>query len=108
MSDLLTGVVRKTKPVKLSSRTVHVRQLTGVELLGLEDSIEAAKEDKPKVLAAQVAAYLSDEQGNAALTAEQALQFVGLYAAIDTKRVIRAGDALNSLKDDAVEEAAKN
>jgi hypothetical protein len=108
MSDLLTGVVRVVKPVQLSSRGVHVRQLTAVELMSMQDALVAAGEDKVKLLSVQVATYLCSLEGERVLTDEDAGKFVNLYSGIDVKRIIKAGSELNSIDDQAVEEAAKN
>jgi hypothetical protein len=108
MSDLLTGVVRVVNPVKLSSRVVHIRQLTAIELMAMQDQLVAAGDDKAKLIAVQVSAYLSNEDGSKALTDDQSAQFVNLYSGLDVKRIIKAGSSLNSIDDEAVEQAAKN
>jgi hypothetical protein len=108
MSDLLTGVRRVVKPVQLTSRSVHVRQLTAIEMMSMQDQLVAAGEDKAKLITIQVATYLSNEDGTRALTDDQAGQFVNLYSGLDVKRIIKTASALNSIDDEAVEQAAKN
>lgn len=108
MSDLLVGVQRVVRPVQLSARTVYIRQLTAIELMAMQEVLAAAGDDKAKLLAIQVSTFLSLEDGSVALTVEQGSEFVSRYSAIDVKRIVKAGAALNSLDDEAVENAAKN
>lgn len=112
MSDLLSSDPRITKSVKLTSRTVLVRQLTAVEFLAIEGAIEGIDEKstdgRVQIMAKKLAAFLSNEDGSQALTEDQARQFASTYTAIDVRRVMRAGAALNTLSEEMVESAEKN
>lgn len=108
--DLLNPPPVPVKAVPLPSRggSVYVRSLSGLQALALGDWIKDCADDKGRVVAAQLAAFLSDADGKALLDLEKALRLVDTLNSRDIRAIITAGSDLNRLDDTGVEEAAKN
>ncbi len=86
----------------------YVRALFAIEGLKLDAVLKAHEGDAQKLIAAQLAFYLSNADGSDVATIENADSLLSEYSVTDTARILRAGLALNRLDDDAVEDAAKN
>ncbi len=86
----------------------YVRVLFAIEGLQLDAILKAHDGDAPKLIAMQLAFYLSNADGSDVATIENADSLLSEYSVTDTARILRAGLALNRLDDDAVEDAAKN
>ncbi len=101
---------RRVKQVKLSGHpdaAVFVRALNGREISQLYEKLRATKATEDS-LALQLEAYVSDANGMATLNAGEGAAVLETIDGVDVKRLIKAGDKLNILSDEAIEEELKN
>lgn len=99
--------VTQVKLVGHPDAVVFVRALNGTEITQLYEKLRGIKEAVVS-LAYQLEAYVSDETGNATLNAGEGRQVIETIDAIDMKKLIEAGDKLNVISDDAIEDERKN
>lgn len=106
--DLLAAPIRRTLAVHLPVRgkTAYVRGLLAVEAMQFANSLDGIEGEA--MLAAQLAAFLSDDKGNALLTLDQAQIAVRNLYPEDLRALLKAGAAFNTLSDESLEAAAKN
>lgn len=74
---------------------VRVRSLTAGEQIDLDMAMKSAGDDVRKLLVVQLAAYVCDEAGNAALTAEEAGRVIDLRKPSTVKAILEAAGKLN-------------
>jgi hypothetical protein len=74
---------------------VKVRSLTAGEQIDLDAALKAAGDDVRKLLTMQLAAYVCDDSGKPALTAEEAGRFLDLRKTSTVKAIIEAAGKLN-------------
>lgn len=101
--DLLSANDRDVVPVEVAGVTAYVRSLTAGEQLDMEAAVEAASGNIRLLLAAQLHAYLSDGEGNAILTLEQAQQFIDKRKPGTVRKIIDAAGGLNGWTKEARE-----
>lgn len=101
---------RITRPVALPVRkiTAYVRALYAGEQIRFEETLKAVKDDPATFVALHLSAYLCQEDGSPLVDVEQARALIDTAAPADIRALVEAGVNLNSVKDDAVESAAKN
>ncbi len=83
------------REVKLSPAGIYVRSLTAGEQIDLEAAMSAANGDVRKILAAQLALYVCDDNGVPVLDAETAAKFVEVRNPQTVKSVIDTAGELN-------------
>jgi hypothetical protein len=107
---LLNGTGRKLEAVKLPELGgfVYVRGLTVPELALLADKLATLDADKQpaECTAVHLAAFVCDEDGQAVLTFEEAMQFVASKTHQIPARIVSAGTRLNSMDMEAIDKAA--
>lgn len=86
---------------------LYVRAITGAEFFELGARVNKA-EGTTAQNGVQLEAYVCDAEGNALLAPGEGTQWMGSIEAGAMRRLIKAGDKLNALTDDAVEEELKN
>lgn len=99
--QLLAPRPRALEPVDAEELggSVFVRALSARELIGLEQAMSSLEGIAEK-MAAQLAVFVADEQGNALLSQEEAIAVIDQPGAKDAvKRIITAGLALNGYGD---------
>lgn len=108
--DFLAPPVRRIQVVDLPIKggQAAVRGLFAMEAVRLSDALKEAGTEGQRLLAVQLAAFLSDADGHPLLTLDQAMNAVGNIEPADLKAIIEAGTRLNRLTDDTIEEASKN
>lgn len=107
---LIANLKRRVELVPLKSRpelTVYVRAITGVEFMELGPRVTKA-EGSVETTAVQLEAFVSDESGNPLLAPGQGAEFMGSIESADMRRLLKAGDKMNALNDEAVEDEIKN
>jgi plasmid replication initiation protein len=108
--DFLTPPSRRVSIVDLPVRggQAAVRGLFAMEAVRLSDALREAAGDPQKLLATQLAAFLCDADGHALLSLDQAMNAVGNMEPSDLRALIEAGNRINRLTDETIEEVAKN
>ena len=109
-ADFLAPPVRRTQVVDLPVKggQVAVRGLFAMESVRLSDALKEASGESQRLLAVQLAAFVSDTEGRPLFTVEQAMNALGNMEPADLKAIIEAGTKLNRLTDETIEEAGKN
>lgn len=98
---------RKVVPVDLDDGRVYVRAVTAAEAMDLEVAMTDVKDLKQST-AIQLAAFLSDQDGGALLTVDEALEAIGTRSPADVQAILKQGYSLNSLDAKALEETSGN
>lgn len=106
--DQLMKPRRATREVKLADGSVLVRSLSARDALRLEQAIGDAKGDLEKLLAAQLVVFVSDKDGNALLSDEDAMALLSARGPGEVRAICEAGMALNAFGTDGVEAAGGN
>jgi len=87
---------------------LYVRAITGAEFAALVDLRIKNREDQAQFMGSELEAYVCDEAGHALLGKGEGSKFCEVIESSDVRRLIDAGDKLNALNDDAVEDELKN
>lgn len=106
---LLGACDREFEEVDIGVGTVRVRTLSAGEQLDLEQAIRKDREsdDLRPIIVRQLAAYVSDDEGGALLSIEEAERMLALKPKAITK-VIDAAQRLNKWTDSEREEVRGN
>lgn len=105
MSNFVRRVVRVKTPSH--GAELYVRAITGAEFMDLGSRMNKV-EGATASTAIQLEAYVCNADGSAYITAGGGLAFMEQIEAADMRRLMKEGDKLNALNDEAVEEEIKN
>lgn len=86
---------------------LYVRAVTGAEFLSIGERVNKAG-GAIDYTALQLELYVSDENGEALLAPGEGSEFIKVIESTDMRRLISAGDKLNNLNDETLEQAEKN
>ena len=114
LMEILPPLV-KTVDLPKRGGSVTVRALSGADALKVSEQISTATKELPEgvvratfIIAAQLAAYLSDDNGAPICTLDQGHILVSTWYQSDILAVVTAGNRLNLSSDEGIEEARKN
>lgn len=95
-------------PLKSQDLTVHVRSLSALESIEMQERLRGA-EGTTKLVAVQLSFFVCDESGEQPLlTEESALAFIQSINSADLQALMKRGQAANAIDDEALEKAEKN
>jgi hypothetical protein len=111
--QLLAARPRLVQSVEITGvGQVNLRILTGREALDLEVGLRKADRDSAEgvasLVAAQIAAFVSDESGKPILSVDDAATLVRQLSAGQVRQIVAEGAKLNALGAASVEEAGGN
>ncbi len=110
MNQLLAKPARRVVRVETPSRpdlTLYVRAITGAEFLAMGAALNKG-EGPAAIWASQMEAYVCDAEGNQLLVAGEGKDFIAAIESADMRRLMKEGEKLNAMSDEAVEAELKN